>query len=511
MCSTSPRPAFVLVVVLVVLAMLSLAGLSFLQLMVTERGAALITSRQLQVRAAADSGLEMARRFVSVDEETQNEAGGWYDNPLRFQMRLVVDDERARKRCRFSVVAPALDEGMPTGTRFGLEDESTRLNLNVLVVLDEKIGGARDLLMGLPNMDEYTADAILDWIDDDDEEREYGAESNYYLSLDPAYQAKNGPLETVEELLLVRGITPQLLLGSDFDRNGLADENVDTASSDTMIATDGSMDRGWSAYLTLHSAERNLQPDGQPKVDLNTDDMEALYNDLGAVLPGSWATFIVAFRQNGPYEKKDDDETVEAMGRLDLSEGAGPTLTTVLDLIGPAVRVTLQGDDEPTVLKSPFPDDPMAMGMYLPVLMDFVTINASPVIPGRINVNQASRSVLAGVPGMTDEILEEIISFRRVDRAEWSDLEAARRHETWLLSSGIVTLDEMKSMIPFLTGTGHVYRAQVVGYFEQDGPAARIEAIFDATTAPARLVFWRDISHLGPGYAVETLGIEASD
>ena len=36
---------------------------------------------------------------------------------------------------------------------------------------------------------------------------------------------------------------------------------------------------------------------------------------------------------------------------------------------------------------------------------------------------------------------------------------------------------------------------------------ALIEAVLDATTTPARLVFFRDISHLGRGYPLEILGV----
>ena len=41
--------------------------------------------------------------------------------------------------------------------------------------------------------------------------REYGAEfSDYYSTLSPGYQPRNGPPETIDELLLVRGVTPVL-------------------------------------------------------------------------------------------------------------------------------------------------------------------------------------------------------------------------------------------------------------------------------------------------------------
>ena len=86
----------------------------------------------------------------------------------------------------------------------------------------------------------------------------------------------------------------------------------------------------------------------------------------------------------------------------------------------------------------------------------------------------------------------------------------ARRYETWLLSEGVVTLAEMKALMPFVCGGGNVYRAQVVGYFQGGQAASRAEVVFDATSPLPRVVLWRDLSHLGRGYALETLGVDFS-
>lgn len=48
--------------------------------------------------------------------------------------------------------------------------------------------------------------SILDWIDRDTVTHISGTESDYYETLDPPYQAKDGPLDDLTELLLVRGI-----------------------------------------------------------------------------------------------------------------------------------------------------------------------------------------------------------------------------------------------------------------------------------------------------------------
>jgi hypothetical protein len=174
-------------------------------------------------------------------------------------------------------------------------------------------------------------------------------------------------------------------------------------------------------------------------------------------------------------------------------------------LIGAKVRVRFDGEDEATVLESPFVDGPLAMGSYLPQLMDNVTINDSPFIPGRININQAPRTVLQGIPGIEEEMLTEILSRREADpQGENPNME----HETWLMSEAIVTLDEMKALMPFVTAGGDVHRAQVVGYFESGEASARYEVVIDATTDNPGVLFWRNLSHLGRGYALEVLGIE---
>jgi general secretion pathway protein K len=49
-------------------------------------------------------------------------------------------------------------------------------------------------------------DSIRDWIDKDDAAHVNGAESDYYQTLTPPYNAKNGPLDDVSELLLIRGV-----------------------------------------------------------------------------------------------------------------------------------------------------------------------------------------------------------------------------------------------------------------------------------------------------------------
>ena len=60
---------------------------------------------------------------------------------------------------------------------------------------------------------EALTDAILDWRDPDSLRRLHGAEAEYYLKKPVPYRPKNGPFDSVDELLLVRGVTRELFFG----------------------------------------------------------------------------------------------------------------------------------------------------------------------------------------------------------------------------------------------------------------------------------------------------------
>ena len=242
----------------------------------------------------------MARQYLNRSKTALDGDGGGYDNPQRFRDVLVVDDDLPRDRGRFTINAPRIRDRASADVRFGLEDESTRINLRTILKADQAgEGSARKMLMALPGMNDSIADAILDWIDEDSTPRQVGAEMSYYSSLTPGYAPRNGPPATIEELLLVRGVTPQLLFGLDAARMASSDAAAQDNALQGVDNSDGSMDHGWAAYLTLYSMESNLRQDGTPKINLNAADLKKLYDEIERALGAEWATFIVAYRQNG--------------------------------------------------------------------------------------------------------------------------------------------------------------------------------------------------------------------
>jgi hypothetical protein len=504
------REGMILLVVLVTVAILSLAALTLGDLMLAEREGVKISTQMAQARSLALSGVEAARFFVSMDEQWQTDNGGWFNNPSWFAGMVVQESADPRETGLFAIVAPDWSDYSASAIRYGLENESAKLNVNSLLLADKTVeNGGRRLLMGLPGMTEDVADAILDWLDPDDEPREFGAELEYYTTLPTPYTPKNGPLETIEELLLVRGVTPELLFGADRNRNGVIDagETIPEVFAD-LSADDPVAYRGWSAYLTLFSMELNVRPDGSPKIDINQSDLEKLYDEIEAEFGPELATFIVAYRQNGPYTGEEEGEPVPLDVELDFSRQAKVKFDTVLDLIGAKVRVQFAGEEKPRVLDAVVPDDPVALRAILPVIMANLTATSSKVIPGRININLAPSSILYGIPNLDPGVADLILESRPLDPTYIDD--DNYYYETWPLAEGLVTVEEMKALMPFVTCGGSVFKAQVVGYFAGGGPSCRVEAILDATVRPARLLFWRDMSHLGRGFQAEVLGTPSS-
>ena len=69
----------------------------------------------------------------------------------------------------------------------------------------------------LPEIEPKTIiNSIKDWLDSGDDDAITGlngAESDYYMGLDPPYECKNGPISHLDELTLVKGISPELFYG----------------------------------------------------------------------------------------------------------------------------------------------------------------------------------------------------------------------------------------------------------------------------------------------------------
>lgn len=93
-------------------------------------------------------------------------------------------------------------------------DAQARFNLNNLsndkAPEFQKYSGMFRRLLQSAGLNPDLTDALIDWMDQDDSPRPNGAEdSTYYLTLPSPYRAANRPLQTVDELRLVRGFNAE--------------------------------------------------------------------------------------------------------------------------------------------------------------------------------------------------------------------------------------------------------------------------------------------------------------
>ncbi len=185
--------------------------------------------------------------LVSHNYRVDNQLGVIADSGINIALALLEDDgEENGYDSFFDGWATMAEEDFtglfPSGSlRLQVIDLSGRLQINSLVPQNPEIPGAggdnnenamreivlRLLLSGDFAIEDETQarsiiDALVDWIDADDQESDLGAESSYYQSLEKSYSCRNGPVRYIEELLLIKGISPELLFGAE-EKKGLAD------------------------------------------------------------------------------------------------------------------------------------------------------------------------------------------------------------------------------------------------------------------------------------------------
>jgi hypothetical protein len=187
---------------------------------------------------AATQAVEGAARYISAVLSAQGTNGGMPDLTLYQYEAVKVGD------ARFWLISRETNTvSGPTSIRFGLVDEASRLNLNY---------ATSNQLYYLPRMTLDLCSAIQDWRDTNGT----GSTVTYYAMQDPAYQCKCAPFETVDEVRLVYGADMDTLVGEDFNRNGILDEN------ETDENQNGKQDPGILDYLTVYSRESNTNSSG---------------------------------------------------------------------------------------------------------------------------------------------------------------------------------------------------------------------------------------------------------
>lgn len=199
----SPRErGFALIAVLLVLALLGVVGAEFAYSMRLEATSVRAYKDGIIGTHLAEAAVAQAIREIVAD----------------FDFACAAEDRQVTFYRRDGRMLPRLPRQQVAfgGGEFGytIDDEERLLNLNVSP--PDRV----DRLLQNLGIEKSTRDTIIDsiqdWRDANDEHRTNGAESDdTYLKLSVPYRARNGPLESIAELLQIKGITPALYHGAE--------------------------------------------------------------------------------------------------------------------------------------------------------------------------------------------------------------------------------------------------------------------------------------------------------
>ncbi|HEV56311.1 MAG TPA: hypothetical protein ENN87_02295 [Phycisphaerales bacterium] len=320
------RRAVALIAVMWVLVLLAVMVTVATQETYMDTRISMSASDRIRCKWAARAGLE---RAIAVLESDLRDSDSLYD-PWSAYMAVADFNNIVLDGCRFSV---------------SVTDEAGKLNINTIT---------REQLLWLPDMTEEIADAILDWRDSDDEARELGVETPYYVNLERGYPARNGDFRTIRELLQVRGVTQALLYGRGGGAEAISDYN-----------------QGWIRYLTCYSYDLNVDADGNPRIDINRANERQLQEELG--ISAAQARWIA---QNRRYD-------------------------SIADLLDKATSAA-QGDEQ---------SEPITEQVFYDIA-DKITTTRRSRIRGRVNVNTAPAWVLTALLGGNEPVAQDIVAYR---------------------------------------------------------------------------------------------------
>lgn len=226
------------------------------------------------------------------------------------------------------------------GFRIEIIDAGAYLNLNTVT---------EEMLRNLSLTEEQIA-ALLDWREEGFQPRPLGAKDEYYNALNVPYNTKLGRFETVDELLLVKGFTPQDLF--------VPRENI---TGQLLLPGTPEDQPALSELFTVDSLSLNVDEEGNQRVNVNTADDDAL-EDAG--IEDNLAEAIIAFRN---------------------TQGTFETLGQVFQVPG------VTNDQAEDILNN-------------------LTITNDQFVPGKINLNTADEAVLNAIPNISVDLVQDILS-----------------------------------------------------------------------------------------------------
>lgn len=405
----------------------------------------------------ARAGIEQALAILEDDSTSADDAlEYWYSDDQSFENVEMLNGT-------FSVTAPPAPFDDPSSVRYGLIDHCSRLDINVAPT--EQLGAILDLAG-------WQVSCILDWRDGNNDSLPGGAEAVYYASLKYPYLIRNGPFHTIAELLLVHGIDRFFFSGEDTNLNGTLDTNED--DSEKSYPDDdgnGQLSPGLAGLTTVYCYERNRTASDEDRVNVNTADKDTLVSRFN---------FTDALAQAIIDHKPSSNSSSGGSGQNQSSR-----FNSLMDLLDVKAQDSnaQSSNDEGKVKKITV--------QWLADNLDELTLTDDERLPGRININTASKSVLMALPRMTTATAETIVQRQAFGKGPFMSVGE-------LFTDKVVTEDQFKAFAEQLTVRSAVFEIRSTGLAatgtagELTGSGIRrdIIAIVDRGTDPVNILYW---------------------
>lgn len=449
-------------------------------------------------RVAAESASAVQRGAEQYVRARVDVAEGNAREVTRAPAEAVLVGDANQGGGYFWIIRPTV--GRPAEYEFGITDESSKLNVNAADAAD---------LAKLPGVTQELGFAILDWRDDDKTiAGPGGAETEYYLTLPEPYQCKDKPLETIDEMLLIKGVNQTVLYGDDRNRNGAAADawpvgpGAGAAAERPMAAKADADQRGIAPFVTVSSVERNTDAKGNARVNVTSDPGNGGGGKGNpAPAPGTPPGGNGNGNGNGPTRRMAQDQpgvvvTPNPGGQGQPGkpgQGGGQQenaalrdmLTKTLEA-GRANQIMSVAGGGPFQNAFDFGKKGKLSADEFDQVFDKLTHSDDKTLVGRINVNTAPREVLRCIPGLEDDDVSALLDNRPMNPSGCG----------WVLEA----LEPGKLAGPagtHMTGRSVTYSADIVAV-SGDGRAFKRERIVvDGRQSPPVIVRRQDLTNLG--------------
>lgn len=311
---------------------------------------------------------------------------------------------------------------------FGLVDEASKLNLNTATA---------DMLMGLPGMTSDLASAIVTW-----RSASSGTSAGIVLS---SSNGKGATFESPDELALVTGTDTSLLYGCDPNLNHVLDlaESGSAARTFTTSAAASRIDSGFLEYVTVFSREPNTMTDGTtPRVRVTGTASTALSTLLSTTFGASRATEML--------------QKVRTSG-------------TTNSVLGFYIHSGMTEAEFGQIASS-------------------LTAKSGAYVSGLVNVNTASATVLACLPGMDTDKAAALVAAREQLSTPPSNL-------AWVVP--ILGEESALKAGPYLTANSYQWSVDAAAVGRNGRGYRRVRFVLDNSTGTPRIVYRRNLSSLG--------------